>query len=285
MKPILPLDSAEVFFDGIFSEPRLRHPEGIVIDASGDVWCGGETGEIYRISADGSGIETVASTGGFILGLAFDDEQDLYACDMRHSAVFRLDTRTGHLAHFANGGGGEKMRIPNFPVIDSSRNCLYVSDSYDPKVAGPGVWRFDLESGEGGLWYDRTMTFANGMALSPGKDYLYVAESFAGRVIRIPIDESGNPEEGEPFVEGIERVPDGLAFDTAGNLYIACYEPSRIYRVSPEGEIHLLIDDPVAHTLCHPTNCAFRGEDLFTSNLGRWHITRIEARAEGLALP
>ena len=89
------------------------------------------------------------------------------------------------------------MRIPNFPVIDGSRNCLYVSDSYDPEEKGPGVWRFDLESGEGGLWYDRAMTFANGMALSPDKDYLYVAESFAGRVIRIPIDENGSPEVGE----------------------------------------------------------------------------------------
>ncbi len=165
MEPILPLDSAEVFFDGIFSEPRLRHPEGIAIDASGDIWCGGETGEIYRISADGSGIETVASTGGFILGLAFGD-QNLYASDMRHSAVFRLDTRTGNLVHFANGGGGNEMRIPNFPVIDGSRNCLYVSDSYDPEEKGPGIWRFDLESGEGGLWYDRAMTFVNGMALS-----------------------------------------------------------------------------------------------------------------------
>ena len=92
------------------------------------------------------------------------------------------------------------------------------------------------------------MTFANGMALSPDKDHLYVAESFAGRVIRIPIDESGDPQEGELFVEGFERVPDGLAFDTAGNLYISCYEPSRIYRVSPEREIHLFIDDPIAHT-------------------------------------
>ena len=115
MEPILPLESAEVFFDGIFSEPRLRHPEGIAIDADGDIWCGGETGEIYRISADGSGIETVASTDGFILGLAFDDDQNLYACDMRHSVVFRLDTRTGRLVHFANGGGGNEMRIPNFP--------------------------------------------------------------------------------------------------------------------------------------------------------------------------
>ena len=238
MEPMLPLDSAEVFFDGIFSEPRLRHPEGIAIDADGDIWCGGETGEIYRISADGSGIETVASTEGFILGLAFDDDQNLYACDMRHSVVFRLDTRTGRLVHFANGGGGSEMRIPNFPVIDSSRNYLYVSDSYDPNEKGPGVWRFDLESGEGGLWYDRAMIFANGMGLSPDKDYLYVA----------------------------------------------CYEPSRMYRVSTEREIHLLID-PMAHTLCHPTNCAFRGEELFTSNLVRWHITRIEARSEVLTLP
>jgi hypothetical protein len=94
LEPILPLDSAEVFFDGIFSEPRLRHPERIAIDADGDIWCGGETAEIYGISADGSGIETVASTGGFILGLAFDDEQNLYACDMHHSAVFRLEPFT-----------------------------------------------------------------------------------------------------------------------------------------------------------------------------------------------
>jgi gluconolactonase len=237
LEPMLPLDSAEVFFDGIFSEPRLRHPEGIAIDADGDIWCGGETGEIYRISADGSGIETVASTEGFILGLAFDDDQNLYPRDMRHSAVFRLDTGTGRLVHFANGGGGNEMRIPNFPVIDSSRNYLYVSDSYDPNEKGPGVWRFDLESGEGGLWYDRAMIFANGMALSPDKDY----------------------------------------------LYIACYEPSRKYRVSTEREIHLLID-PMAHPV--PSNeLSFRGEELFTSNLGRWHITRIEARSEGLALP
>jgi gluconolactonase len=40
-------------------------------------------------------------------------------------------------------------------------------------------------------------------------------------------------------VDELERVPDGLAFDAAGNLYIACYEPSRIYRVSPERDTSL----------------------------------------------
>jgi sugar lactone lactonase YvrE len=46
------------------------------------------------------------------------------------------------------------------------------------------------------LWYDVAMTFANGMALSPERDHLYVAEPFVGRVIRIPIDENGSPQEG-----------------------------------------------------------------------------------------
>ena len=57
------------------------------------------------------------------------------------------------------------------------------------------------------------------------------------------------------------------------------------YKVSPDRKVDLLVDDPEAHTLCHPTNCAFRGEELFTSNLGRWHITRIDVGTEGLSLP
>jgi len=49
--------------------------------------------------------------------------------------------------------------------------------------------------------------------------------------------------------------------------------------------VELLIDDPEAHMLCHPTNGAFRGRDFLTSNLGRWHITRTPVDAEGLPLP
>ncbi|MGH3089503.1 MAG: SMP-30/gluconolactonase/LRE family protein [Rubrobacteraceae bacterium] len=274
MKPILSIDRADIFFDGMFSEPRLKHPEGIALDGDGNVWCGGEGGEIYRIRRDGSEIELVASTEGFTLGLAFDGSGNLYTCDLKHAAVFRLDT-DGRLERFADGDGGRRLRVPNFPVIDERRNCLYVSDSYDMRERGPGVWRFDLDTGKGGLWYDRPMVFANGMALSHEGDLLYVAETFARRVSRIPILRNGSAGEAEVFVRGIERLPDGLAFDAEGNLYVSCYEPSRIYKVSPDGRIELLIDDPEAHTLCHPTNCAFRGGELFASNLGRWHITRI----------
>ncbi len=142
-----------------------------------------------------------------------------------------------------------------------------------------------METGEGEPWYAQPTNFANGMALSLDRDTLYLVETFARRISRIPIHADGTAGAAEVFVEGIERLPDGLAFDVGGNLYISCYEPSRIFRARPDGRLELLVDDPEAHTMCHPTNCAFRGTDLFTTNLGRWHVTRVAVGAEGAPLP
>jgi gluconolactonase len=284
MNPLLPLDRASVFFDATLGPIRLKHPEGLAIAADGAVWCGGDGGEIYRIAPDGSAIEVVATSGGFTLGMAFDRQGRLYTCDLGRKAVLRLDPSTRQLETFATGGDGGEIKIPNYPVVDAARNCLYVSDSHGFNIPGPGVWRFDLDTGEGELWYGGTMNFANGMALSPDRAWLYVVETFGRRVSRIPICAGGSPGEAEVFVEGIERLPDGLAFDVEGNLYISCYEPSRLFRATPDGRLALLIDDPEAHTFCHPTNCAFRGTDLFTANLGRWHITKIAVGIAGAPL-
>jgi sugar lactone lactonase YvrE len=284
VEAILPLDRANVFFDATLGPIRLKHPEGLAVAPDGAIWCGGDGGEIYRIAPDGSAIELVASTGGFTLGMAFDAAGHLYTCDLGHAAVFRLDLPSGRLERFNRESGTSRLRVPNYPVVDAARGCLYVSDSHAFDQSGPGVWRFDLTTGEGDLWFDRTMTFANGMALSPDRASLYVVETFARRVVRIPIQADGAPGAAEPFIEGIERLPDGLAFDGEGNLYVACYEPSRLYRARPDGRLDLLIDDPEAHTFCHPTNCAFRGTDLFTANLGRWHITRVQVGIAGAPL-
>jgi sugar lactone lactonase YvrE len=285
MAPVIPFERSTVFFDGVFSEPRLNHPEGLAIDGAGNVWCGGEEGEIYRIDADASRIELMATTGGFTLGMAFDTAGRLYTCDLKHAAVFRFDPASGSLERFAEGDGSARMQIPNVPVVDVQRNCLYVSDSFHFQQAGPGVWRFDLDSGAGQLWYDRPLRFANGLALSADRSWLYAAETFARRVVRIPIQADGSAGAAEPFVQDVPALPDGLAFDVEGRLYLACYEPSRIYRADASGRVELLIDDPEAHTLCHPTNCAFRGTELFNSNLGRWHVTRTEVGVAGLPLP
>jgi gluconolactonase len=270
--PILPADRMRVFFDGIWSEPRLSHPEGVAVGPDGWIWCGNQDGDICRIAPDGSVIERVATTDGFLLGLAFDGDRALYACDLKHAAVFRLDLATHALEKLAAPG----LRIPNFPVIDRARGRLLVSDSFGAGAKGPGIWSFDLAGGAGHLWCDADFNFANGLAMRPGDNALYVCETFAHQVSRVEIGADGTWGAITPYVNGLDGFPDGLAFDHAGNLLISLYEPSRILRVAPGGEVGVLAADVTAHTLCHPTNIAFDGSKLYAANLGRWHIAVID---------
>jgi sugar lactone lactonase YvrE len=261
-----------VFFDGVFSEPRLQHPEGVAVGPDGWVWCGSENGQILRVAPDGSHIEEMASTGGFILGLAFHGADTLFACDLRHAAVYRLGLTSLELQRFTPPG----IRIPNYPVVDARRGRLLVSDSHAFGTPGPGIWAYDLQTGRGDIWYGQPMTFANGMALSRAGDAIYVCETFAHRITRIPILPDGSAGPAEPFASDLPGLPAGLAFDAAGQLFVGCYEPSRVLRISPDGRtVAIYIEDPTAHLLAHPTNIAFNGNDLFAANLGRWHLTRI----------
>ena len=160
---------------------------------------------------------------------------------------------------------------------------MYVSDSHIFKEPGPGVFRFRPD-GSGELWYGEPINFANGLALSPDGRHLYVAETFGNAVFRIPIGRDGSAGVHEEVASLPGVLPDGLAFDSAGNLYVGCYEPSQVLRVDSGGTVERLIRDDEAHLLCHPTNLAFRGSTLFTSNLGRWHITAVDTGVEGLRL-
>lgn len=272
-RSVLPLSAMSVYFDGQYSEPRLHHPEGVAIGPDGAVWCGNAEGDILRIDPRTKAIRKVASTGGFSLGLAFDGRGALYVCDQKSAAVWKLDIDGGRLERFTRPG----IRIPNYPVVDARRNCLYVSDSFAGGAEGPGVWRYDLATGDGALWWDRPMAFANGMALSQDGRSLFVVETFGRRVSRIAIGRGGEAEGIEPHVEDIPGLPDGVALDDQGRLYISCYEPSRILRSSADGTgLEIYAEDATAHLVCHPTNIAFSGSILYAANLGRWHITRIE---------
>jgi gluconolactonase len=276
------MDAAKVFYDGLLTEPRLDHPEGLAVHRDGSIWCGGERGQIYRIEPDGSSMEQIASSDGFSQGMAFDTEDNLYICDLVHAGVMKLDTQSGSLEKFANGTEERGINIANFPVFDAEGR-LYVSDSHAFKDPGPGIFRFNPD-GSGELWYGEPVDFANGLAFSPDRRYLYVAETFGNAVFRLPIEDDGSPRTREEVASLSGVLPNGLAFDTANNLYVACYEPSQVLRISPKGKVERLIGDEEAHLFCHPTNLAFRGSTLFTTNLGRWHITAVETTVEGLPL-
>ena len=131
---MLPLSRAVVFFDGQYSEPRIHHPEGVAVGPDGAVWCGNGAGDVLRIAPDGSSIERIASTGGFSLGLAFDGDGHLFVCDQRSAAAWRLDLATRALARFTPPG----ILIPNFPVVDTERGFLYLSDSFGSRQVWAG---------------------------------------------------------------------------------------------------------------------------------------------------
>ena len=267
---VLPLSAISVYVDGQYTEPRLHHPEGVAVGPDGAVWCGNAEGDIVRIGPDKSP-RKIASTGGFSLGMAFAADGKLYVCDQKSAAVWKLDPNSGELDRFSKPG----IRIPNYPVVDSRRRCLYVSDSFgrDP---GPGVWRYDLATGDAPLWWDKPMDFANGMALSSDGEALFVVETFGRRLSRIAIGGDGSPLGRSDAASDLPGLPDGVALDDAGSLYISCYEPSRILRLDPNGKVSVYAEDRTAHLLCHPTNIAFDGAALYAANLGRWHISRIE---------
>ncbi|WP_245449163.1 SMP-30/gluconolactonase/LRE family protein [Ensifer sp. NM-2] len=265
----MPISAARVFFDGIFTEPRVAHPEGVAVHADGSIWCGTETGDLLRIDAEGKSVELMAATGGFLLGIAFDSVGNCFACDLRHAAIFRFDIATREFTRFADAG----IKVPNYPVVDAENGWLYVSDSTGD--AG-GIFRFDLKTGEGSPWCREKFAFANGMLMDHDGAGLYVVESDAPCVSYVPIEPDGTAGRKRVVVDGVHNVPDGLAFAPDGALLISCYEPSRIYSWRQDRGLSLLIEDPAATTLAHPTNVALKGRRLYTANLGRWHITEID---------
>jgi sugar lactone lactonase YvrE len=279
-EPILDLAAARVFADGSPGPIRLDHPEGVAVHADGSIWCGGETGQVYRITPDGSSVELrIADDAGFTLALAFGDDGHLYYVDGARRAVMKLDPEGGDPVPMAEGAiDGRELVLPNALAFDRAGR-LYVTESFSPSEPGPGIFRFDA-GGSGSLWSAGPFLFANGIAVAPDESAVYVAETWSRRITRVPLHEDGSAGEPEPFVELPGVLPDGLAFGPDDQLYVACYQPSQIIRIDDDGLASVLIRDDDAIVLAHPTNLAFRGSTAFCANLGRWHITAIELDAE-----
>lgn len=277
--PLLSLDRASTFYDG------LDHPECVAVHPDGSVWAGGEAGQIYRLAPDGSTAEEVASTGGFTLGIAFSlDASWLAVCDLKGACVWRLDLETMTLHALGQPDDGAPLSTPNFPVFGPD-GTLYVSDSGAFREVNGRILAFEGDRVR--VWHGGPFNFANGMCLTPERDALYVVCSWLPGVERVAIRGDGTPGARETVVTLPETVPDGVAVDAEGALYVSCYAPSRIYRVVPGEAPEVFVDDWEAHTLCNPTNIAFGGDafdQLFAANLGRWHLTRLDAGVCGAPL-
>jgi gluconolactonase len=261
------------------------HAEGICWEPNaGCFYAGGEAGQVYAVQLDGT-MAKVADTGGFILGVAADGAGRLYVCDIGRQALIRVDPRTGAVAPVSEGMPGRHMRAPNWPVFGAD-GTTFVTDSGTWRAADGHVWRIRPD-GTTEAWTEATPHFPNGCALAPDGAALYVVESNLPGVSVVPITADGAAGSARVFVELPGSVPDGVVFTADGRLLVSCYTPDRIYIVNQAGRAEILVEDDMSVELSSPTNLAFGGPDLdllISANLGRWHLTKVDAGLRGAPL-
>jgi len=261
--------------------PGLDHPEGVAWGPDGKVYAGGEAGQVYRINLEDSTYTAYANTGGFVLGMAHDAAGSVYACDQSLRQVVRV-TPDGKVSKYSGGSAEQPMRVPNYPVFDAAGN-LYVSDSGDWGAKNGFIWRI-RPGGDSEIWDTQANGFTNGMCLGPDGRSLYVVESSPPLISRVPINPDGSPGARTVIVELPRNVPDGVAFDVEGSLYISLYNPNIIYKYS-SGKLTTLYDDWEQLILVAPTNIAFGGRDMKTlliASLCGWNLAAAPMDVAGL---
>jgi sugar lactone lactonase YvrE len=264
----------------------LNHPEGVAWNpVDGRVYAGGEGGEIYAVTLDG-GVTHVASTGGSMLGIAVDGRGRVYACDDGKGEIARWDPPTGELSVYARGVDGEDMDCPNVAAFGPD-GSLYVTCSGEdgrPEIlrVSPGA---SVER-----WTDAVPAYPNGAVVTPAGDALIVVESHAERLVRVPILEGGRASEPSVIAPLPDTEPDGVALDADGNCWVTLYRPDGLVRVTPSGEVHVMLDDHLARTFDAPTNLCWVGPDLdriVVANVGDRFLSigDVGVRGQPLHLP
>lgn len=188
-----------------------------------------------------------APPGAFIgsNGITLDCEGRLTICEHGNHRVTRLECN-GCLTVLADRYQGKRLNSPN-DVVYKSNGAMYFTDppygligqDDDPKKELPfnGIFRLDIDGTLTLL--DTSMTRPNGLAFSPGEDYLYVSNSDDSFRMwkRFVVTDDGGLRDGEVFAEVTSENapgnPDGLKLDEAGNLYGT--GPGGVWIFSPDG--------------------------------------------------
>ncbi len=271
----------------------LRFPEGPVAMPDGSILLVEiAAGCLTRVRSDGRK-EVVAATGGGPNGAAIGPDGKCYICnnggfawhddpvhglrpvgqaeDYSGGRIERVDLATGKVERLYDRSENGPLRGPNDIVFDRHG----------------GFWFTDLGKARrrdldwGGVYYAKAdgslireviypVMTANGIALSPAGDRLYVAETVTARVWAYDIVAPGeiarrpwpSPHGGELLygAGGYQRF-DSMAVDSAGNVCVATLQNGGITVIPPEGgrAEHLPMPD------LYTTNICFGGPGLRTA--------------------
>lgn len=124
------------------------------------------------------------------------------------------------------------------------------------------------------------LTLPNGVGWNSDDSAMYLIDSFAHTVMRADFDvDDGRVGAFSPMARIEEGLPDGLAVDTDGCIWIAVWGAGEIRRLSPNGECIGQIDLPVSQ----PASCAFTPDGTLLITSARAGLTERELAEQPLA--
>jgi sugar lactone lactonase YvrE len=229
---------------------------------------GGTISTIAGLSANnyfGDGGPATGAGLGFPNAVVADAAGNLYIADSGNARIRKV-ALNGTIATFAgNGnhgyggdGGPATSAVLNFPTglaIDAAGN-IYIADSANARirevtlngnittVAGNGNYGF---SGDSGPATGAELAFPEGVAVDPAGDTIYIADTQNARIRMVAPNGNistiaGNGTQGYggddgPATGAELNSPLELALDSAGDLYIADTNNSRIRMIAANGMI------------------------------------------------
>lgn len=126
----------------------------------------------------------------------------------------------------------------------------------------PDAVLFRLEPDGSSTVAESGFTVSNGPAFSADGATMYVSDTLAGSVLTYDVDADGTLRNKRVFLQldETEGIPDGLAVDVEGGIWIAHWGGSRITRWTHDGTLSETILVPTPNV----TSMAFGGEGMAT---------------------
>jgi gluconolactonase len=239
------------------------YSEGPVIDSSGDLYIshGDSISKLIEERTLITWTTTTAPNGHKIL-----PNGNHLVCDGKHSAVLLIN-QNGKIIGKAASGSYKDLEItsPNDLCLHPNGG-FYFTDSL-PKV---GVVYYVSQAKTIHV-LARNLDVPNGIALSENCRQLFVSESYTNRILLFEIDEKGMASSAPKVFSNLPRnqkkgkdaanMPDGIALDADGRLWVAHYGMHAIQVLSPEGELLATYDTGIRCT----SNICFGGKNLTTA--------------------
>ncbi|NGX57679.1 MAG: hypothetical protein K940chlam3_00573 [Chlamydiae bacterium] len=239
----------------------LYRPECILTKRDGTLWCADSRGGVQKILPDGTqelisdnkhtGKNQNLLTGTDLPnGLCFAKNGDIYIANQGKGCLELMDLN-GNRKTILDSFEGKPLGVINF-VLRDKKERLWVSVSTRHKLVVE-VMKPDVADGYIILIDKDTIRIvADGIALTneirldKDENYMYISETFGRRISRMKVSDNGDLHDRETFGPsdlGPAGFPDGIAFDSYGNLWgtITCGE--RIFAITPEGDLRIIFDD------------------------------------------